>query len=71
MATTADTIDVTTFRFEGVNRQTARRLRRTLLASTTGVDDNGRKLGAPTRAARVEPIAYFTWRANVEAESDA
>ncbi len=69
--TTADTIDVTTFRFEGVNRQTARRLRRTLLASTTGVDDHGRKLGPPTRPARVELIAYFTWRAKLEAEADA
>lgn len=70
MATTADTIDVTTYRFVGVNRQTARRLRRTMLAATTGIDDNGKPLGPSTRAAKIELLAYFNWRACVEADTD-
>lgn len=61
-------IDVTAYRFVGVNRQTARRLRRTLLASTTGVDDHGKSHGVPSRTAQVELLAYFRWREHEDSD---
>ena len=52
-------IDVTTYRFVGGNRQTARRLRRTLLKS----------LGVPSRTAQVELLAYFRWREREDSDA--